>query len=59
LLVPFLVFRLLDITKPWPVRQIQDLPGGTGIVADDVVAGLYGLPVVVLLAPLVLHALGR
>ena len=59
LLVPFLVFRLLDIWKPWPVRQIQDLPGGQGIVADDLVAGLYGIPVVMLLAPLVLHALGR
>ena len=59
LLVPFLVFRLLDIWKPWPVRQIQDLPGGAGVVADDVVAGLYGLPIVVLAVPLVLHGLGR
>jgi phosphatidylglycerophosphatase A len=57
LLVPFLVFRLLDIWKPWPVRQIQALPGGDGIVADDVVAGLYGIPIVVLAAPLALHAL--
>jgi phosphatidylglycerophosphatase A len=57
LLVPFLVFRLLDIWKPWPVRQIQALPGGSGVVADDVVAGLYGIPIVVLAAPLVLHAL--
>jgi phosphatidylglycerophosphatase A len=59
LLVPFLVFRLLDIWKPWPVRQIQVLPEGQGIMADDVVAGLYGIPVVMLLAPLVLHGLGR
>jgi phosphatidylglycerophosphatase A len=59
LLVPFLVFRLLDIWKPWPARQIQVLPGGEGIVADDVVAGLYGIPVVMLLAPLVLHALAN
>jgi len=51
LAVPFLVFRLLDIWKPWPVHQIQDLPGGQGIVADDLVAGLYGLPVVLLLMP--------
>jgi phosphatidylglycerophosphatase A len=49
--VPFLVFRVLDIWKPWPVHQIQDLPGGQGIVADDLVAGLYGLPVVLLLLP--------
>jgi len=57
LLVPFLVFRLLDTWKPWPVRQIQALPGGGGIVADDVVAGLYGIPIVMLVAPMVLHAL--
>jgi phosphatidylglycerophosphatase A len=57
LLVPFLVFRLLDIWKPWPVHQIQALPGGDGVVADDVVAGLYGIPIVMLVAPLALHAL--
>ena len=54
LLVPFLVFRLLDIWKPWPVYQIQALPGGTGVVADDVVAGLYGIPIVLLLMPWVM-----
>ena len=59
LLVPFLVFRLLDIWKPWPVYQIQALPGGTGIVADDVVAGLYGIPLVALLTPLALNLLAR
>ena len=48
---PFLVFRVLDIGKPWPVKQIQDLPGGQGIVADDLVAGLYGLPMVALATP--------
>ena len=51
LVIPFLVFRLLDIWKPWPVYQIQALPGGTGVVADDVVAGLYGIPIVMLLTP--------
>jgi phosphatidylglycerophosphatase A len=59
LLVPFLVFRLLDIWKPWPVYQIQALPGGDGIVADDVVAGLYGIPIVMLAAPMALHALAN
>ena len=57
LVVPFLVFRLLDIWKPWPVYQIQDLPGGTGVVADDVVAGLYGMPLVILLTPWALKLL--
>jgi phosphatidylglycerophosphatase A len=38
----FLLFRLLDIWKPPPVRQLEALSGGFGIVADDVMAGLYG-----------------
>jgi phosphatidylglycerophosphatase A len=37
----FLVFRLFDIWKPVPVRQLERLPGGAGIVADDVMAGVY------------------
>ena len=37
----FFVFRVLDILKPPPARQIEALPGGWGIVADDVVAGIY------------------
>jgi phosphatidylglycerophosphatase A len=41
-LAAFLFFRLFDIWKPPPVRQLEALPGGTGIVADDVMAGLYG-----------------
>lgn len=36
----FLAFRLFDIWKPGPVRWLQDLPEGWGVVADDVVAGL-------------------
>ncbi len=41
-LAAFLLFRLFDIWKPLPVRQLERLPGGTGIVADDVMAGVYG-----------------
>ncbi len=36
----FVLFRLLDIWKPWPVRIAERLPGGWGIMADDIVAGL-------------------
>jgi len=42
----FLLFRLFDIWKPPPVRQLERLPGGTGIVADDVMAGVYGAIVI-------------
>jgi phosphatidylglycerophosphatase A len=41
-LAALLFFRLFDIWKPPPVRQLEALPGGFGIVADDVMAGLYG-----------------
>jgi phosphatidylglycerophosphatase A len=37
----FLLFRIFDIVKPVPVRQAEAWPGGAGIVADDVIAGLY------------------
>ena len=59
LFIPFLVFRLLDVWKPWPVYQIQALPAATGVVADDVVAALYGIPIVLLLTPWVLSLLAR
>lgn len=38
----FLLFRVLDIVKPPPVRQLERLPGGWGIMADDVAAGILG-----------------
>lgn len=41
-LMAFCLFRLFDIWKPPPVRQLEALPSGTGIVADDVMAGIYG-----------------
>lgn len=40
-LAAFVLFRLFDIWKPFPVRQLESLPGGLGIVADDLMAGLY------------------
>jgi phosphatidylglycerophosphatase A len=38
----FLLFRLFDIWKPWPIRRLESLPDGTGIVVDDLAAGVYG-----------------
>jgi phosphatidylglycerophosphatase A len=38
----FFLFRVLDIVKPPPARQSEALPGGWGIVVDDVLAGVYG-----------------
>ena len=45
LLLGFILFRGYDILKPPPVRQLERLPQGTGIVLDDVAAGLYALAV--------------
>src|SRR5271165_5329269 len=49
-LAAFVLFRAFDIWKPPPVRQLERLPGGAGIVLDDVMAGMY--------AALVLFAAG-
>ena len=38
----FISFRVLDILKPWPIRRLEKLPGGLGIMADDLLAGLFG-----------------
>jgi phosphatidylglycerophosphatase A len=38
----FILFRIFDIWKPWPIRHLEKLPDGIGIVADDLAAGLYG-----------------
>lgn len=42
----FFAFRIVDILKPWPAKQIQALPGGWGVLLDDYVAGLYALGLV-------------
>jgi len=54
----FVLFRIFDVWKPYPIDKLQSLAGGWGIVADDVVAGLYSR-IVLVLAGLVTHALGR
>ena len=48
-LIALVLFRLFDIVKPFPCRQLENLPGGWGIVFDDVAAGLYALGVASLL----------
>lgn len=55
LLVGFILFRCFDIAKPPPVRQLERLPEGTGIVVDDLGAGVYGLIVLQLL----IHLFGQ
>lgn len=45
----FFIFRVLDIIKPFPARQFERLHGGMGIMADDLMAGVYGLGLMTLL----------
>jgi len=49
LVMGFILFRGFDIVKPPPIRALERLPEGTGIVIDDVGAGLYALAVMHLL----------
>ena len=37
----FVLFRIFDILKPWPIRKLEKLPKGWGILADDLLAGVY------------------
>lgn len=45
----FLLFRVFDVTKPWPTKRFERLSGGLGIMADDQIAALYAGAVLVLL----------
>ncbi len=38
----FVCFRILDVVKPWPARRLESLHGGIGIMADDLLVGVYG-----------------
>ena len=49
--IGFILFRAFDILKPYPVRKVERLPGACGIIADDVLAGIF--------ASVVLFAMGR
>ena len=40
-LLGFVLFRVMDVVKPWPARNLEGLPDGWGIMADDVAAGIY------------------
>ena len=46
LLLGFLLFRIFDIAKVYPAARLEKLPGGAGIVLDDVLAGIYAFVIV-------------
>ena len=45
----FILFRLFDIIKPWPVNVLEKLPAGWGILADDLMAGVYSAVVLIII----------
>ncbi|WP_337840393.1 phosphatidylglycerophosphatase A [Rheinheimera sp.] len=52
LLAAFLLFRFFDIVKPWPIRLLDHkVPGGLGIMLDDMLAGAMALGLILLLVP--------
>lgn len=53
----FLLFRFFDILKPFPIRRLEQLPGGIGVMADDVGAGLYAFVVLLIAEPIALEFL--
>ncbi|MBN1474247.1 MAG: phosphatidylglycerophosphatase A [Syntrophaceae bacterium] len=48
LALAFFLFRIFDIWKPYPLRKFQEFPGGWGVVADDIGAGIYAAAVLIL-----------
>ena len=46
----FGLFRLFDITKPYPIKKLEKLPAGWGILADDLLAGVYAAGVLLLIS---------
>lgn len=53
LIIAFLLFRLFDIIKPGPINTLQNLPGGWGVMMDDIGAGLVALPLAYFLSGLI------
>ena len=52
LVITFLLFRFFDIVKPFPIKNLENLKGGWGIMLDDLLAALYTTAIVVLLKSL-------
>jgi len=51
----FILFRVFDILKPFPAGRAQRLPGGLGVVTDDVAAGVYGRLILLAIALVIRH----
>jgi len=54
----FLLFRLFDVAKPWPIRTIERQPGAWGVLTDDLVAGVYAAGALVMMSYVVRMMVG-
>jgi len=43
LVAGFILFRIFDILKPWPIKRFEALEGGVGVMMDDIIAGMYAI----------------
>jgi len=55
----FVCFRVLDIWKPWPIRRLERLHGGLGIMSDDLLAGVFGAVLLNIIRVLIATILAR
>lgn len=53
LAITFVLFRIFDIIKPWPLKKLEDLPGGWGVMLDDLGAAIYTTVVILIIMALV------
>ncbi|MCK4673812.1 phosphatidylglycerophosphatase A [candidate division WOR-3 bacterium] len=53
LAITFVLFRIFDIIKPWPIRKLEDFPGGWGVMLDDLGAAIYTTVVILIIMALV------
>ncbi|MGE4318237.1 MAG: phosphatidylglycerophosphatase A [Deferribacterales bacterium] len=49
LLIGFVLFRIFDITKPYPIKKLEKIEGGLGVMLDDLLAAVYSMIVMILL----------
>jgi phosphatidylglycerophosphatase A len=52
MILAFILFRFFDIVKPYPARRLESLHGGLGIMADDIIAGIYAAIIVAIVISL-------
>ncbi|WP_022851428.1 phosphatidylglycerophosphatase A family protein [Limisalsivibrio acetivorans] len=53
IILAFIIFRVFDITKPWPIKKMESVGGGVAVMLDDIIAALYSIAVFIILRSLI------